>query len=232
MSFGFHRAEILGAVLSALSIWLLSGFLIQAAVQRIKEPPEVTGFVVMVTAVFGLGVNVAVAWILHGSSGHNINVRSAFIHVLGDCVQSVGVIVAGLAMYLKPEWRLVDPIVTIVFAILVLFTTVRLIIESVSVLMEATPPGIAPEKVQEDLQGIPEVEEVHDLHIWSITAGLCSLSVHLVIRGRDDGGRHGNEVLQQAQDILRLKHNISHTTIQIEEIREDQRQECTYGGIH
>jgi len=234
MSFGFHRAEILGAIVSALSIWLLSGFLIYAAVERIQDPEDVTGLLVMCTAIFGLVANVTVAWILHGSSGHNINVRSAFVHVIGDCIQSIGVIVAGLVMYLEPTWTLVDPIVTMVFAILVLFTTFRLIIESVTILMEATPPGVNPGQVMEDLQSIPNVDEVHDLHIWSITAGLLSLSVHLTVRLPQDDIKHGSEVLEQAQKMLTDRHKISHTTIQIEFLAAEQgdRKECTYGGIH
>eukprot|EP00276_Gloeochaete_wittrockiana_P002974 CAMPEP_0184656854 /NCGR_PEP_ID=MMETSP0308-20130426/16804_1 /TAXON_ID=38269 /ORGANISM="Gloeochaete witrockiana, Strain SAG 46.84" /LENGTH=402 /DNA_ID=CAMNT_0027094165 /DNA_START=174 /DNA_END=1382 /DNA_ORIENTATION=+ len=232
MSFGFHRAEILGAVLSALTIWLLAGILIQAAIGRIKDPPPVEGFTVMVTACFGLVVNIIVAKILHGGHEHSINVRAAMIHVLGDCLQSIGVIIAGAIMWYKPSWTLVDPVMTICFSILVLVTTIRLLIESITVLMEATPAGIDPVQVAEDLQSIPAVAEVHDLHIWSITAGLCALSVHLVTNGVANGGATTNTVLEQAQDILRTKHSIGHTTIQIEEVEESERKACTYGGIH
>jgi len=273
MSFGFHRAEILGALASVLIIWALTGVLVYEAVLRIIHPPEsVDGKLMFFIALGGLVINILDALILHyGAGGHghshglggghghshggekkkkekekniqgddsvvdshdehndhghshahskkkkqkgykNINVQSAFIHVVGDCVQSLGVMAASGVIWYRPSWKIADPIVTFVFAILVLATTVRLLKQSISVLMEGVPQGISQGDVRQDLVSLPGVIEAHDLHIWSLTVGSPSLSVHLILQP----GVDGDSTLLLANQRLRENHGILHTTIQIE----------------
>jgi len=158
----------------------------------------------------------------HGSHGHgshheeevhkNINVTAAFIHVLGDALQSVGVMIAASLIWYNPEWKIADPLTTFAFSILVLFTTARLIRQSVGVLMEGVPEGIDPDHVEEALGHLPGVVSVHDLHIWSLSIGKPSLSVHLFVKDDDDS----EQLLAAATELLASKFRIHHTTIQIE----------------
>lgn len=249
LSFGFHRAEILGALASVFLIWILTLALLYEAVQRILHPTDVNGRLMFIIAVVGLIINGIMAFILHGSGhghshgdgGHahdnhdqeyvgledpllgdhslpkerhenNINVRAAYIHIIGDIVQSVGVIIAATVIWVHPEYRIVDPICTILFSIIVLFTTFKLVKESSHILMEGTPNGINPASVQRALKDISLVLGVHDLHIWSIKTGRPALSVHLHICADADDA----EALRAAQQCLVNKFNICHSTIQIE----------------
>eukprot|EP01112_Ceratiomyxa_fruticulosa_P018804 TRINITY_DN6067_c0_g1_i1.p1 TRINITY_DN6067_c0_g1~~TRINITY_DN6067_c0_g1_i1.p1 ORF type:complete len:449 (-),score=103.35 TRINITY_DN6067_c0_g1_i1:174-1520(-) len=326
MTFGFHRAEILGALASVLTIWALTGVLIYEAILRILHPPDkVDGKLMFFVALGGLCINILDAVILHyGAGGHghshglggggghghshgggndhgshkkkdkkehkeghehkhkdkehkhkehkhkekefagtsaniqgessdhhdhddhghshkdkkkkkdikNINVYSAYIHVLGDCVQSVGVMAASGLIWWRPDWKLADPIVTFVFGALVLFTTVRLLRQSLSVLMEGVPQGLSQDEVTMDLLNLEDVEEVHDLHIWSLTVGSPSLSVHLTVGPDCDS----HAVLIRANQMLNKNHGISHTTIQIEVVQVERAEACGnvvfHGGKH
>ncbi|EGG15617.1 putative zinc transporter [Cavenderia fasciculata] len=284
LSFGFHRAEILGALVSVLMIWALTGVLMYEAIQRILHPPDVVdGKIMFIIATCGLAINVIDALILHfgagghghshgginhghshgGGGGHNhgdaskkkkkhghshsshghgheieeidiekgltinsrtgapkkeskikmdINVYSTYIHVIGDCFQSIGVMIAAAIIWIKPHWKIADPITTFIFSIIVLFTTIRLLRQSLGVLMEGVPADISVAEVQHDLEALEGVFEVHDLHIWSITLGKPALSVHLTV----GLGVVGDDVLKSANRLLKQEHNIDHTTIQIE----------------
>jgi zinc transporter 2 len=141
---------------------------------------------------------------------HNINVRAAFIHVLGDALQTIGVMIAAALIWHDPSWKIADPICTFMFSILVLFTTIRLVKQSVGVLMEGIPEGIDPKAVENSLFDVEGVREVHDLHIWSLSVGKPSLSVHLLAEG------DGKGVLERSTKMLAREYNIHHTTIQVE----------------
>jgi len=140
----------------------------------------------------------------------NINVSAAFIHVLGDALQSVGVMIAAALIWYDDSWNIADPICTFIFSLLVLFTTARLVKQSVGVLMEGAPEGIDPITVEDALHAVPGVLGVHDLHVWSLSVGKPSLSVHLQTH-EDAAG-----VLQKATLMLGKKFNIHHSTIQVE----------------
>jgi cobalt-zinc-cadmium efflux system protein len=208
MSFGYHRAEILGAFTSGLMIWLISGFLIYEAIVRIQSPPEVQGPIVFVVASIGLLANLFSMWILHQEKSTNLNVRAAYLHLLSDCLGSIGAIIAGAVLWIT-HWRLIDPIVTILFAVLMLYSSWSLVKEAVGVLMESTPTHVNPSEVRRDLQAIPSVREAHDLHIWSVSSGKLALSVHLISVETEN-------VLRTANELLQNKFGIAHTTIQIE----------------
>jgi cobalt-zinc-cadmium efflux system protein len=218
MSYGYYRAEILGALLSGLLIWFLTAILIFEAVQRIASPPEVKGVLLFVVATLGLLVNLAAAWILHGSRSRNLNLRAAYLHVLGDLLGSIGAIVAGLVIWFT-GWTLIDPLVTFLIAALLLYGSWRIVLEALGVLMESAPRGIDPEEIQGVLEGIESVEEVHDLHIWTVTSGIPALSVHLV-------SANPGEALAETNRILGEKYEILHTTIQVEDPENRYSESC------
>eukprot|EP00123_Amoebidium_parasiticum_P021371 comp6607_c0_seq1/m.2380 comp6607_c0_seq1/g.2380 ORF comp6607_c0_seq1/g.2380 comp6607_c0_seq1/m.2380 type:complete len:476 (-) comp6607_c0_seq1:68-1495(-) len=316
LTFGYHRAEIIGAMVSVLVIWIVTAVLVYEAVNRVITPETVNGKVMSITAAAGLLANIVMLYVLghshghgpggghghsHGSpsashdggepigenvsmrgaqnlhrrntngngsdrenhvhdddascaeSGHghghshgnaknarnadknahghghshgvsgpghkrrkNINLRSAYLHVVGDFIQSIGVLIAGIVILIKPEWHIVDPLCTFLFSFLVMATTFNLTREAMHVLMEGTPRGIDAAEVKASLEKIPGVLFAHDLHIWSLTIGKAALAVHLSVETEDR--RH---VLLQAQHVLADEWGIVHTTIQLESPEHD-----------
>lgn len=216
MSFGYHRVEILGALASGLAIWAIAGFLVYEAVVRMSSPPEVHGPMVFIIATIGLGANLISMKFLHGAH-HNLNVRAAYLHLLADCLGSVGAMIAGGVIW-ATGWRPIDPIVTVVFSALMLFSSWELVKESLTILMESAPKHINPKDVQADLAAIATVQEVHDLHIWSVSSGKLALSVHLISKEPS--------VLARANEVLREKYGVMHTTIQVEHPDQFQSDRC------
>lgn len=219
MSFGYHRAEILGALASGLMIWFISGLLIYQAILRMSAPPEVHGPVVFVVALMGLIANLASMKILHSSKEESINVRAAYLHLLTDSLGSVSAVIAGLVLSFT-TWRLIDPIVTVLFSILMLASSWSLVTEAVGVLMESAPTHLDPTQVQKDLNALTGVEESHDLHIWSVSTGKLALSVHLIATATPQ------TVLAEANRVLEEKYGIHHTTIQIEHPEHFRSERC------
>ena len=218
MSYGYHRAEILGALVSGLLIWLIAGLLGYEAIARLSSPPEVKGKMVFVVATIGLVANLISMRMLWRAKDANINVRAAYLHLLSDALGSIGAIIAGLVLWLT-NWRLVDPIITIFFAALMLISSWKLVKEAIGVLMESVPAGIDPEEVKADLAAISGVTEVHDLHIWAVSSGRLALSVHLI------AGKNGT-VLAAARAVMKAKYGIVHTTIQVEDPEHFREEGC------
>jgi len=218
LSFGYKRAEILGALINGLLIWLLCGFLIYEAIERISSPPEVKGPVVAIVATFGLFINLIVLKILHPSQSGNLNIRSAYLHVIGDVLGSVAAIIAGIVLYFT-NWWIVDPLVTIIFSVFILFSSWGMIKETVGILMESTPKGVDSQDIKDTLDSIPDVESIHDLHIWCISSGYYALSAHIITK-------EGNSVLARAHKVLKEKYQITHTTLQIEHPEEFKSEHC------
>ena len=144
MSYGYHRAEVLGALASALSLWVLCGVLVYEAIMRLVSPQPVAGPIVFVIATIGLFANIMMMRVLHPSQGHNINVRAAYLHVLGDLLGSAGVIISGAILWWT-QWYPIDPIITILFSLGIVYGSGKIIWESISILMESAPPGINPQ---------------------------------------------------------------------------------------
>jgi cobalt-zinc-cadmium efflux system protein len=218
MSFGYHRAEILGAVVSGLLIWLVSGLLIYEAILRLRNPPEVQGAWVFGVALVGLAANLLSMGMLHRSSHASMNVRAAYLHLLSDALGSVGVVISGAVIWFT-GWRPIDPIMTLAMAVLMLASSWKLMTEAIGVLMEGAPRGVDPARVQGDLTALPGVIEVHDLHIWTVSTGRLALSVHLISAGQE-------AILAAANDVLKQKHGIVHTTIQVEHPERFQSERC------
>lgn len=218
MSYGYYRAEILGALISGLVLWMVSLFLIYEAIMRLFSPPAVRGETMFFIALATLCMNLLTMRILHGSQKDNLNIRAAYYHVLSDLLGSIGTLLAGLIIWLT-GWRLADPILTLLFTALIFYSSWKLISEAVEILMEASPRKIDPEEVKKTLLSIPSVEEVHDLHIWTIGSGRLAMSVHLI-------SREGDRVLPIAHQFLLDKHKIQHMTIQIEHPGSFQSKFC------
>jgi cobalt-zinc-cadmium efflux system protein len=210
-TYGFHRMEILAALVNGLTLWLIVGVIFHEAYQRFYSPPQVESLGMLVIAAIGLAVNVATGLILYGSHRESLNVRGAFLHVLGDAIASVGAIVAALIM-LTTGWYLADPLISILIAGLILYTSWGVIKESVDILMQSVPAGISLSEVQGAMENVKGVLKVHDLHIWTVTSGVFTLSAHAVVNGERDH----REVLSETEKTLSKNFNIRHTTIQLE----------------
>nr|XP_053652642.1 proton-coupled zinc antiporter SLC30A2-like [Cherax quadricarinatus] len=195
MSFGYYRAEVLGSVASVLIVWVVTGILVAAAVHRLLYQTYILDpNIMLVMALTGIGINIIIAGILHGCGCHgyfhgahksdrrtNVNVRAALIHVVGDTLQTVAVLIAALVVKFWPQYRVADPILTFVFGIIVVATTLPILRDLAHVLMEGTPRNVDYMDLLNDLEGLPGVRSVHNLHVWSLTLDKNALSVHLVI---------------------------------------------------
>lgn len=221
-TYGFYRFEILAALFNGITLFIVAGFIVWEAFERFFEPPTVASGSMMMIASIGLLANLISAWVLmrKGDVKNNVNLRSAYLHILSDALGSVGAILAGMVMLLF-NWYIADPIISVVVALLILKSAWGIIQHSVHILMEGTPLTINQEEVKTALEGINGVINVHDLHIWTITSGLDSLSCHILIQ--DD--KNNQEILQQAINTIKDTFKIEHTTIQIETI-DIQHNEC------
>lgn len=212
-SYGYYRFEILAALINGITLVAVSGFIVWEAIHRLQEPPLVSSGTMIVIACVGLLANLASAWSLmrQGNIKENINIRSAYLHVVGDALGSIGAIAAGIVMWLF-GWYVADPIISVIVALLILKSAWGVLTHSVHILMEGTPPHVDQEQVKEALLQINGVANVHDLHIWSLTSGMDAFSCHLRIRDHVDS----QTVLQAAIEQMAIRFNITHCTIQVE----------------
>lgn len=212
-TYGYYRFEILAALANGVTLFIIAGFIVYEAYERFFQPPTVSSGTMILIAVIGLLANLLSAWALmkKGDVKDNVNLRSAYLHVLGDALGSVGAIVAGFIMYFY-SWYVADPIISVVVAMLILKSAWGVIKQTIHILMEGTPITINLQEVKQELQSIQGVIEVHDLHIWTITSGLDSLTCHILIEDDEDE----QKILQQAINKIKEKYKIEHTTIQIE----------------
>jgi len=242
MNFGWHRAEVIGATVSVLMIWVVTGILVYVAIQRIINGDyEINATIMLITSGVGVGVNIIMGCTLHqgghghthggggGGQGHshddpetaaakeNINVRAAFIHVIGDFLQSLGVFIAALVIYFKPTWVIIDPICTFVFSVLVLFTTVKILRDTMRVLMEGSPKDVDFNVVQDAFLSVEGIVAVHNLRIWGLTTDKTALSCHLAVAP----GSNAQTILREASTRIRSKYNFYEMTLQVEEFEED-----------
>ncbi len=212
-TFGFYRLEILAALNNGMILLVLSAFILYEAWQRFLHPSAVHGPVMVAVAVIGLLANLLAIYMLEKASHENLNIRSAFLHVLGDTLSSVAVIMGGLVIYFY-HWTTIDPILSVFIALIILRGSFGLVRESVEILLEATPKNLPLEKVTEELLTLDGVRDVHDLHIWTITSGRHALSAHILID--DLLTSHSANILERINHLLQAHFGIDHTTIQFE----------------
>jgi len=210
-SFGFQRAEILAAFVNGLALVLVSLWIVVEAVRRLGDPPEILGGWMFAVALIGLAVNAVAALILLRSGRETLNVEAAFRHVLADLLGSAGVIVAALII-LATGWTQADAIVSIVIALLIVWSAWSILRDSAAILMEATPSGIDARSVGRSIAEIQGVTNVHDLHVWTITSGFDALSAHVLVGRGDDCHARRREI----EEMLARKYGIEHTTLQVD----------------
>src|SRR4051812_15660177 len=209
-TYGYLRWEILAALLNGATLLLISFWIVWEALDRFRNPQPVAGGLMLAFAVIGLAVNLIAVWILHGVNRESLNVRGAYLHVLGDMLASGGTVVAAVLVRMT-GWLIADPIASLVSTVLIVGSAWRLVREAVDVLLEAAPPHIALEAVRGRLQAIPGVESVHDLHVWTVTSGVVAMSVHAIVRRPEEH----QDVLERAHDLLQ-EMGIQHVTVQLE----------------
>ncbi|MFU0791707.1 cation diffusion facilitator family transporter [Cerasibacillus sp. JNUCC 74] len=220
-TYGYRRVEIIAAFINGLTLIIISLYIFYEAFQRFIEPPNVSASM-MIIAFIGLVVNIVVAWMLmRGDSQENLNIRSALLHVLGDLLGSIGAIIAGILILLF-DWNIADPIASVIVALLIVISGIRVTKDSIHILMEGKPTNINVEEVKSKLMELPGIEDVHDFHIWSITSEFPALSCHLVVDNTVDR----DKILIQANKLLKKHFDISHSTLQIEGINSHIKNNC------
>ena len=242
MSYGYHRAEIIGALVSIVLIWALTLWLLYEATLRIIIPPQVDGFIMIIISIIGFSFNVIMGIVLTKSHEHehehssdeeirlhtedeheekntNVNLRASFIHILGDAIQNIGVLIAGIIIYFFPKYSIADPICTYVFSIIVGFTTINILKDCIFVLMEGSPVDIDIDELENDLKKIKGVKEIHDLHVWSLSIGKINLSCHICCD-------NPQKTLTKAKKMIKKKYKIDHITIQVEDNNNKNQLSC------
>jgi cobalt-zinc-cadmium efflux system protein len=212
-SFGYKRAEILAALFNGVTLVAISVWIFYEAYRRLSEPPEILGGPMLAVAVVGLLVNVAGAAILARSGGESLNVQGALRHVLADVAGSVGAIAASVVI-ITTGWVYADPLISALIGLLVLGSSWKLLRDSVNVLLEQAPRGLDAEEVGTSMVGVPGVEEIHDLHVWTITSGFPALAAHVLVgRNQDCHARR-----RDLEKLLANEFGIEHTTLQVDHV--------------
>ncbi|MEP6850474.1 MAG: cation diffusion facilitator family transporter [Acidobacteriota bacterium] len=213
-TYGYYRLEILAAFINGIALVLLSLLVIYEAVRRWNAPPEVRGFGLVVIAVGGLVINIAAAYLLHAGRKSDLNMRGAWLHVMGDLLGSVAAIGAGV-LIIAFGWLWADPIVSVLISLIIIYGAWCLIVESVNILLEGTPAHIDLAAVESAIMQTRGVGGVHDLHIWTISSGIEALSAHI---SHDDEISH-SELLSAVRTLLHDHFAIDHLTIQMETLK-------------
>ncbi|TFK12469.1 ubiquitin thioesterase OTUB1 [Platysternon megacephalum] len=245
LTFGWHRAEILGALMSMLIIWVVTGVLTYLASMRLLQPNyEIEATVMLITSGCAVIANVILSLTLHQTGpGHthraqanehisalqqkpalaNASVRAAFVHAIGDLFQSISVLISALIIFFKPEYKIADPVCTFVFSIFVLATTITILRDILLVLMEGTPKGFNYDAVRERILAVNKVESIHNLHLWSLTMNQVILSAHVVTEDTVDN----HQILKEVTQILFDTYTFHSVTIQIEP-QANQKPDCVF----
>lgn len=214
-TFGWHRVEVFAAFVNGALLFLIAAGLVRAALLRLQSPPEVHAHGMLVIAVAGLLANGLIALRLRGHAHGDLNVRSAYLHVVADLAGSLGVVAAAVFMLLT-GWYLADPIISLAIALAVLYGAGRLVRESFHILLEGVPTGLDLEAVAETLRSVDGVEDIHDLHIWTICSNLLALSVHVTVGDRNAEER--DQIVCDVNARLSERFHITETTIQTESV--------------
>lgn len=223
MTYGYHRLGILVAAINAVAVIVVALLIFNAAARRLQETPEVRGSLLLAMALVGGLVNLVVAWVLHQESRHSLNVRSAFLHVLGDLLGSLGVLVAAAAIVVA-GWVWMDAAVSVLIGVIILIGAVLILREAIHIFLEASPAHIDMDELVREMSGLPGVMGIHDLHVWSITPNIHALSCHLLVENQSIS--QGCLLLERVNGLLSDRFDIGHSTIQLE------TDECDPNALH
>lgn len=219
-TFGYHRTEVLAAMINALALWVIAGWIVLEAYHRftVEGTQGIDGPVVLIVGTGGLLINLAAAWILHRSSEHSVNVEGAMQHVIADMLGSVGVIISAV-LIITLDWTLADPILSVVIALLILWNTRRLLYTVVNVLLEGTPEHIDVYKLCSDIEDVEGVTIIHDVHVWTLTSQVEAFTAHILV----DPSWKGNpdQMLARVKRIVHQEFGINHATVQLERSASD-----------
>ncbi len=210
---GYHRAGILIALFNSTTLVLIALAIFYEAYQRLLNPPPVEGGLMTVVAALAFIVNLGTALLVKPGSDHDLNQRSAFVHLAGDALSTLGALAAGVLIMLT-GWNILDPLVSILIGLLIVWNAWLIIRESVVILLEGTPRDIDMQAMVTDIQQVPGVRGVHDLHVWSITQNMRALSAHVLVD--DESISVGAGIQRQINAVLQTQYNIAHATLQLE----------------
>lgn len=224
-TFGYYRFEILAAAFNATVLFVVAGYILYEAYQRFRNPPDIQSLGMLVIAVIGLAVNLIGMRVLQHGSDRSLNVKGAYLEVWSDMLGSLGVIFAAIVIYFT-QWAWVDAAVAAGIGLWVLPRTWKLLKESLNILLEGVPMDVELDRIEQALLAVAGVREIHDLHVWALTGGKNSLTVHLVL----EAGGDEQKVLGAATEMLAARFSINHTTLQIEAAACDLKD--AHGGSH
>jgi len=223
-TYGYHRSEILAALANSVLLVLISIFVLFEAVQRFAHPPEVHSTQMLVVAVIGLCINLVSMHLLFDGQANSLNTKAAYLEVVSDMLASIGVILAA-AIMMTTGWYIADPIISSVLALFILMRTWGLLKESIDILMESAPGHVDLEELSQSILGVDGVLAVHEMHVWTITSGIVSMSGHVTI----NKGADPEQLLDNLKHILEHHFGIAHTTIQLETESASKRCNDTCG---
>ena len=229
-TFGYQRAEVLAALANTFALWLIAGWILFEAYHRtFTEEVEINGLPVLLVGMGGLIINIIVAWILHRSSQHSMNVEGAFQHVLADLMGSVGVVISAIFV-MTLEWYVVDPILSVLIAGLIVWSSRHLMATVLQVLLEGVPRHIDVYSLCSDIEEVEGVTIIHDVHVWTITSGSEAFTAHVLVDPTFSGPQI-NKILERIQGITHDKYGIDHVTIQVEQSVANCREDHHVGHL-
>lgn len=213
-TFGYRRAEILAALLNGTILMGTTIFLIYQAIQRINEPREIDGPIMLIVAGVGLLANLVAAWILHHDANRNINIRAAYLHLISDTLSSVTVIIGALLIiYLDVYW--VDTLITFMISIYILYQAWKIIRQTIDILMQSTPQGINLPEIRKELEALDGIDNIHHIHAWNLDDHSIHFECHVELK-RDMRLSEAEGIQRAIHDLLDERHDIHHITIQFE----------------
>jgi cobalt-zinc-cadmium efflux system protein len=213
MTFGYHRVGILAALVNAVSLVVVALLILWEGIDRLRHPAAAHGNIMIATAALAIVVNIAISVWLHAGAKHDLNLRGAYLHMVGDAVSALGVVIAGLIIAFTGQ-SLADPIVSFLIAGLILWSSWGVLKESLNVLLEGTPRGMDMAEVEATIKSVGGVLDAHDLHVWTIGPGAIAASVHILVD--EQSIRDGQQILGAVVRALASDHKITHTTVQVE----------------
>jgi cobalt-zinc-cadmium efflux system protein len=212
-TYGYVRVEIFVAFINSLSLVLIGGYIIYEAIQRINHPEPVIGLWMLIIASVGFLANAISTLLLKNDAEHDLNAKSAYLHLLTDAIESLAVIIAGGLIYWL-SWNILDPIISIAIGIFIIKSAWNIVVETVNILTEGTPKGIDVNEIATAIEALPEIKSVHHLHVWSLSSQFRALSAHIVVT--DDLISNRINIIHEIEELLEHKYKINHPTLQLE----------------